>query len=219
MQRKVLDILQPKDCVLAQIIRAGLLVQDKEYDKASEIYRLAAEAEKDNADLLLNQAIATEKAGHPVEALSLYRQVWQVSQNPVAANNAAYVVSQLLPGDAAALAEAQAWTEAAVKAAPGIPAFRDTKGWIAHLQGHQEEACLELRQAVKGLPNSPEVHHHLGVAEMTAGHNELARWHLATAVTIGKNVGRYSQLTTFIGAVTWETPMTSASPGQGVLVF
>jgi Flp pilus assembly protein TadD len=68
---------------------------------------------------------------------------------------------------------------------PADAAFRDTLGWIAHLQGRSEEAALELHRAVKGMPDSPEAHYHLGAVEAAAGHKELARWHLAAAVSLG----------------------------------
>ena len=35
---------------------------------------------------------------------------------------------------------------------------------------------------MKKLPDSPEVHYHLGVVEAEAGDRQLAEWHLAAAV-------------------------------------
>ncbi len=78
-------------------------------------------------------------------------------------------------------------SDAAIKSAPDLPAFLDTQGWIAHLQGDDERALKSLRQAVKGMPESVEIHAHLGVVEAAAGNRDLASWHLAAAV---KNAGR-----------------------------
>jgi len=128
--------------------------------------------------------MALEQAGRAAEALLVYRQVWDATQHPIAANNAAYVVSCLYPKDTAKLAEARQWAEAAVKAAPDIPGFRDTLGWIAYLQGRNDEALQSLHRAVKGLPGSPEVHFHLGQAEMAAKQADFARWHLQAAVAL-----------------------------------
>jgi hypothetical protein len=58
--------------------------------------------------------------------------------------------------------------------------------WIMHLQGRDAEASVELRRAVKGLPDSPEVHYHLGLVEAAINRTDTARWHLAAAVSLAK---------------------------------
>ncbi len=179
----LLETLRPADCMLARMIRASLLMNEGKYEKAAEVYRKAAETDKDNPFLVLAQATATEKAGRLAEALSLYRKVWQATQSPSAGNNAAYLVTQLYPEDAVRLREALQWTEAAIKAAPQATAFHDTRGWVCFLLGRKEQARLEVRRAVKGLPNSPEVHYHMGVIEADAGNRNLRRWHLEAAVS------------------------------------
>ena len=183
--RLIWETLEPKDNMLAQAVHAELLMRNKQYEESAAIYSRLAAMQQDRTDFLLKQAMAWENAGHLAQALELYRQVWRASANPVAANNAAYVSSQLAPAEADKLNEALEWAETAVKAAPAIPAFHDTKGWVIYLQGHAQQACKELQQAIKGLPDSPEVHYHLGMAEMAAGHINLARWHLLEAVEIG----------------------------------
>ena len=176
-------ILRPKDCAVARTIQGSLLMKDKKYSQAAEVYRKAAEAEEGNPYLVLSQALAVERAGRLAEAMKLYRQVWQATKSPVAANNAAYLVSQLHPKDAARLTEASKWMDGAVKARPNEPAFRDTKAWIAFLLGKKSEAQVEARRAVRGIPRSPEAHYHLGVIEGDAGNRDLSRWHLAAAVS------------------------------------
>ena len=183
---EVLDTLEPKNSVTARSIQAELLIRQEQYQKAADLYGLALNGERDNFQLLLQQARALEQAGDFSQALELYRRVWKVTRSPIAANNAANIVANLSPTDQAALAEAQAWTEKAVQSNPNVPAFQDTKGWIAYLQGRPDQACLDLRQAAKGLPDSPEVHYHLGSAELATNNNQLARWHLSAAVALGQ---------------------------------
>lgn len=182
--QELLKVLQPADCLLARAAQATLAIEQKDYARAVEIWQSVVQAEKDNTDSMLGLALALEQAGHPADALPLYRQVWDATQNPIAANNSAYIVSCLYPKDTAKLAEARQWAEAAVKAAPDMPGFRDTLGWIAHLQGRNDEAIQSLYRAVKGLPASPEVHFHLGQAEMAAKQADFARWHLQAAVAL-----------------------------------
>ena len=186
--RKVLALLKPNDCVLARMIQASLLKEEGQFAKAAEIYAQIAAVEKDSRRLLLNQAIALEGAGQLAEALPLYRRVWDENKNPAAANNGAYLVSELYPQDKEKLSEAAQWIDEAIKGAPNAPAFRDTKGWIQHLLGRDKEALAELRTAVRGMPDSPEVHYHLGIVEQQGGHKEYARWHLQAAVDLDEGL-------------------------------
>ena len=184
----VLDLLQPKECLLARTIAASEMIWRKEYDQAAKLYGQLAAFQKDNPAFLLFQASATESAGHLEEALDLYRKVYQVTHEPSAANNASYIIARLWPKDAARLAEAATMIESAVKAQPQVPSFRDTSGYVAYLQGRTEEAQRQLYQAVKGLPDALEVHYHLGLAEAAARRNDMARWHLQAAVELGRKL-------------------------------
>jgi len=184
--REVHTILEPKNCSLARIIKAHHLMQTEEFTRAAALYGQLAQYQQDPTQYLLQQGIALENAGQFSEALKVYQRVWESSKNPVAANNAAYLVSELAPQDKVKLAEARNWIDEAVSTAPGVWVFRDTKGWISFLQGDQEEACKELRRAIKGLPDSLEVHYHLGAVEAAQGNSKLARWHLEAAIQIGQ---------------------------------
>ncbi len=180
-RRELLKVLQPPDCRLAQQIRGALLMAEGKFTEAAEFYRGVADAEKDDPDFEMARGTALEKAGQLPLAFALYVKVWQATQSPIAANNAAYLATQLHAGDAPQLRQAKAWITKAIKAQPN-PALYDTQGWIEHLLGKNTEAWADLRRAVRGLPNSPEVQYHLGVVEAEGPDKELARWHLAAAV-------------------------------------
>jgi tetratricopeptide (TPR) repeat protein len=182
--REVLRLLQPRDCLLAQVTNAQLATAMKENDKAIDFWKSAVQAEKDSPELVMRLAMAFEQAGRLADALPLYQQVWESTHSPLAGNNVAYITAQLYPKDAARLAEARKCIEAVVKAQPNVAETLDTSGWIALLQGRNEEAVSELRRAVKGRPDSPAVHCHLGQAEAAVGQTEMARWHFAAAVSL-----------------------------------
>jgi len=184
------ETLRPKDCELAQVLRADLLARQNHPAQAAEIHgALARRAGKVDPAYLLQQAMALEAAGRLEQALAVYREVMQLAKDkdPAAANNAACLVVQLSPKDAAKLAEARTWADAALKARP-LPHIQDTAGWIAHLQGRDADALPLLRRAARGLPGSPDVHYHLGVVEAAAGDEQLAQWHLAAAVDLGEKL-------------------------------
>ena len=182
--REVLRLLQPRDCLLALMTNARLATEMKENDKAIDFWKSAIQAEKDSPEFVMSLAMAFEQFGRLADALPLYREVWESTHGSVAGNNAAYITVQLYPKDAARLAEARKWMEAAVKAQPNVAAFRDSNGWVAFLQGRHDEAVSELRRAIKGLPDSLEIHYHLGQAEAAAGQKEMASWHFAAAVSL-----------------------------------
>ncbi len=180
--RAVAEAVKPADCVTARALRVSALRLAGKYAEAAEAAEALADAHPDVPDLRMIQAMACEGAGRLEAALPLYQAVWKATANPVAANNAAYLVSVLYPKDPAKLQEAFTLAEAAVEAAPGVGAFRDTCGWVAFLLGRHHDACRHLRTAIKGNPDSPEIHCHLGLAEQQAGHADLARWHLEAAL-------------------------------------
>jgi tetratricopeptide (TPR) repeat protein len=188
LQQEILRTLQPRDCLVARTLQARLAFEQKQYDQAVEIWREAAKADAASPVILTNLAMALEQAGRLQEALPLYRKAWETTKSPVAGNNAAYLVTVLHAQDQAKLAEARQWMEAVVKSAPDVPAYRDTLGWVACLQGRTDEAVQSLRLAIMGMPGSPEVHFHLGQAEAAAGRKDLAAWHFAATVSLAEKL-------------------------------
>ena len=186
--RTVVKLLQPKDCFLGQVARAKLLMREREYGKASDVFRQILSADKGNPQWKFELAVALERADKKQEALKLYQDVIKEldSKSPVAiiaANNAAYLVSLMYSSDLARLAEAQEWISRAVQSTTNVPSsFQDTQGWITFLQGDAEKAATLVRAAGRGLPNSPQVHYHLGRIEQDLGHTKRARWHFQAAI-------------------------------------
>lgn len=184
--RKVVALLAPSDCALALRVRGSLLRNEGEFADAALLYARAARAAGGDWQLVLAQAVATERAGDLDGALALYRKVWQETRDPQAGNNAAYIVSQRHPGDRARLAEAMKWADAAVDDQPANATFLDTRGWLAFLLGRTDQARADVLRAVKLRPRSPDVHYHVGAVTDKAGHSDLARWHFQAAIACGE---------------------------------
>jgi len=184
--RAILNVLDPADCLIGRVIQATALALEGKHAEAASAYEAIIRDHGPTPQLLMSQAVATEKAGRLGDALSLYSTLWDQTRDPTAANNAAYLMAREHPKDTQRLTVAAGWAADAVKARPDASPFRDTKGWLHYLLGQNEDALRELRTAVKGIPDSPEVHYHLGMAEKKAGNVEMARWHLEAAVRLGE---------------------------------
>jgi len=188
VRRQVLGVVQPNNCLLALGINASILTEEKQYEKAAQTLAAAAKAAGDSPGMLVQVAMATERAGRLKDASDLYTALYRQTKNPIATNNGAYLVTLLYPNDVEKLAEAQKWMEEAVEKAPNVPAFHDTLGWIAFRRGEKANAMTHLWTGVKGSPASPENHFHLGLAEIDAGNKQIGAWHLGATVEIGQQM-------------------------------
>jgi|GEM_PF-3678050 len=184
---QALAAAEPKDSPAALWARMLQLRGQRKFEQSAALCEKIAARLGDDPQLALERASDLEAAGKLNEALELYLQAWRRGRSPVAANNAAYVMSGLYADDPARLAEALDLAKEAVQAAPRIAAFRETYGWLLLLNG-QQQALPVLHGVLAALPNEPEVHYHLGLAESGAGNRRLARWHLRSAVSLGERM-------------------------------
>lgn len=176
------------DGVLATLVKASQMKLAGRFEEAADLYRVAAEAEPQNYAIMLSHALSAETVGRYDEALDAYLRVHQAVSHPIAANNAAYLISLLHPDDHVKLNQARILANSAIAAAPGISHFRDTRGWIAYLLGDVDTARRELRMALRHAPASPEVHYHLALAESKGPNAQLAKWHLSAAVALEQRI-------------------------------
>jgi tetratricopeptide (TPR) repeat protein len=183
--RQVADIVRPADGVLARAFRGALLSMENKHPEAISVLQgLVADGHGESA-VLSWLARSLEAAGRKAEAAKYYRELWKLNPQDIrAANNAAYLLALSNPTDKQTLSEARAWIAEAVAKAPGVLAIRDTSGWIAYLEGRNQDAVVDLLAASRAIPGSPEVHAHLGLAALAVGDQELSRLHLEAAVSL-----------------------------------
>ena len=186
--REALKLLKPPDGPLGKCIQAAVASADTKFEQAVKLYEELAKIFPSDATVHLQYALAAERAGDVDKALNIYTRILAATggTNPVAANNAAYLISLKYPHDQARLKQAAEWADAAKKANPNMPALWDTFGWIAHLRKSNLLAREEIRRAVKAVPDSIENHYHLGVVENATGQMDLAEWHFEAAVVLGE---------------------------------
>jgi cellulose synthase operon protein C len=192
--KDVLEALKGDTSAFARLASAIALMQQGQYEPACKILAEACAANPDDAELQVQYGGALEGTGKNEDALKVYLQTWSTSGHIGAANNAAYVISVEHSKDAAMLAQARTMVEKALATSPDAPAFRDTLGWILLLQGQNEKACAELRQALKGMPTSPEAQYHMGMAEAAAGRKDFAQYHLETAIRLGQELTKQGKV-------------------------
>jgi len=185
---KLLEMLHPKDCTAAMTMKAYLLDGEKKYAAAATIRRDLAAKHPDSIPMALAHAASVEKDGRLEEALALYQKMQATGSHPLAANNGAYLVTQVCPTDVTRVTEAYKWMDDTVKAYPQMAAFRETRGYLAFLLGKGDQARADIRQAIKGLTESPDAHYHLGLVEADIGDVEMARWHYEAAVGSCKGI-------------------------------
>ncbi len=181
-QQEVLAMLEPAECIVGRLGRAFALVEQGNDLEAAKLFAAAAGDGPENVASRMEQAMALERAGLIAEAMAVYETLWR--DNPVAANNLAYLMLRMYPDDPEKLALA---AERAVSAVNSVndAAFRDTLGWIAFRQGKYAEAVEHLTVAVRRVRRDAVVHYHVGAAEAMIGHPRLARWHFEAAVSLG----------------------------------
>jgi tetratricopeptide (TPR) repeat protein len=120
-----------------------------------------------------------------VRAIDRYRRVLAVaSEHPMALNNIAYdlAVYQNNPK------EALPYAERGYRLSKQAPAAADTLGWIYHELGDDSTATFYLEQALRGLPNHPDVLIHAATVHAALNDRPRARAELAAAGKLGAAV-------------------------------
>ena len=151
----------------------GLYITTDQPDKAAALLDTALAAQPASTTLRWIKAGAVEKAGDIAAAIAIYETLYlENSSNMIVANNLASLLVSGTP-DAETLARAERISRRLREQT--LPAYQDTYGWIALLNGNGAVAMLALQAAAKGLPKDPLTQYHLGVAHDRAGQRAEAQ--------------------------------------------
>lgn len=124
-------------------------------------------------------AVLHEQRGEAEAAVAAYEKLLEVEpRSGLALNNLAYLYAEHFGEYEKAFAAAQKAREIL----PQNPSVADTLGWIALRRGQFSWALSLLRESADRMPDSAEVHYHLGVAHYLMGQEEPAREALQRAV-------------------------------------
>ena len=123
----------------------------------------------DSTEARLALAEMRQRDGNVGSAIEIYEQgLTAAPGDPVLLNNLAVLYQA--QGDPKAVEVA----ERAYRAAPRIPAIKDTYGWILLGSGKTEQALGLLRDAAAALPDNAEVQYHYAVALAQSGEGAVA---------------------------------------------
>jgi len=141
------------------------------------------EALPEAPNLLWARASQLERALDIDGAIEIYEKLYDLDSNSViAANNLASLLATYRSEDP----ETVERTYRIVRRLRGTenPAFQDTYGWVAYLNGEVEEALSYLEPAAAALTDDPIVQYHLGMALEAAGRTDEAKAQLERALEI-----------------------------------
>lgn len=133
-------------------------------------------------DLRWVKASTLQEQGDYEGAIAIYEELYaENSANSIVANNLASLLTTLRQDPATI---ARAYTIARRLRGTPVPAFQDTFGRIAHLQGETLEALPYLEAAAEGLPEDGSVQFHLGEVYAALGRVDEARERLGAAIAL-----------------------------------
>jgi Flp pilus assembly protein TadD len=160
----------PEQAKRKTLAQSQWLREHKQAAAAYTLVKTALSAQADDADLMSELAMVTEKLKRFDEMESLLRQLIQMRpQDPQAFNALGYSWADRN----IRLAEARTLIEQAVALAPQDPYIQDSLGWVAFRQGRSAEALKILQAAYKAKPDA-EIAAHLGEVLWVMGQTQEA---------------------------------------------
>jgi tetratricopeptide (TPR) repeat protein len=147
-------------------------------------YRQAIVLAPDHAGLYTMLGVLYEGQGNWQEAQTLYQRAVAIQpEEPLAANNLAYIMLEHGGNAAVALTLAQT----ARRGFPNFPNSADTLGWAYYQNAAYSLAAPLLEDAVKGAPSNATYRYHLGMTYQKLNDVKRARIELEKSIRIDPN--------------------------------
>lgn len=174
-----------------QMIRLAVMQKDRAL--VTSLMNEGLSANPDASELLWVKATELERDGDIDGAIAIYEDLYAKNPNSVVlANNLASLLSSYREDDPDSIA--RAGVVAARLKGVKQPAFQDTWGWIALLQGKVDDAVEHLEPAALGLPNDALVQYHLGRAYEAAERPDKARTQYERAIKLAGDTDTRRQI-------------------------
>jgi tetratricopeptide (TPR) repeat protein len=162
---------RPEDARAKLVAEAGVLRELKRWREAHEVLAAANERFADDADLLYEQAMMSERLDRLDEMERLLKRVMALAPDNAQAYNA---LGYTWADRGLRLAEARELIVRALALQPGDPFITDSLGWVEYRLGNRDEALRLLQQAWTARPD-PEIGVHLGEVLWSLGRQDEAR--------------------------------------------
>jgi Flp pilus assembly protein TadD len=149
--------------------------------KAISLYQRAIELAPRDTRIQLQLGGLYEQIGNWQEAEAIYQKILTLEpENPLAANNLAYLLLEHGGSPSVALTMAQT----ARKGLPNLPNAADTLGWAYYANGGYTVAAPLLEEAVKATPNNQAYRYHLGMIYQKLNDATRAKSELEKAIAL-----------------------------------
>lgn len=150
---------------------AELLIEEKRYEEAMEVYDEALEEQRYDSELLYSRAMLAEKMDRlDILEEDLRRIIEREPDNAQALNALGYTLADRTDR----YEEAYDLIKKALELSPGDYYILDSMGWVLYRQGKLDEAVEYLRRALE-IREDPEIAAHLGEVLWVKGDKEGAR--------------------------------------------
>ncbi|HWP18143.1 MAG TPA: tetratricopeptide repeat protein [Burkholderiaceae bacterium] len=161
----------PQDARAKSMAESQLLRELKMWSDAHAVLAEANQRFPDDADLLYEQAMMSEKLHRLDEMERLLRRVIEIKPDHFHAYNA---LGYTLADRNIRLEEARTLVLKALELAPNEPFIIDSLGWVEYRMGRREEALKHLQRAFEARPDA-EIAAHLGEVLWMLGRKDEAR--------------------------------------------
>lgn len=155
------------------LLRAEMAKDETGLSAQIEVLKQGLEAAPDNRQLALELASVLERDGQFEAAIEVYEALYDHDPTDlIVANNLVSLMTQTRSDPQSIQA---AWAIAAPLEGTSTPAFLDTYGWAAYLNGDVEIAQSALERAAAMLPSEPVVIYHYATVLADVGESQKAR--------------------------------------------
>lgn len=153
------------------LVTGDVLLRDKQYKQAIELYSEALETQMESIPLLYSRSIAYDRFANNVAAEQDLREILRIDENHIDALNA---LGYNLAVRNKRLDESLSLLLRAMEMKPNDAAITDSMGWLQFRLGEYEIARDYLRQALQ-IMYDPEIAAHLGEVLWVMGEQDRAR--------------------------------------------
>jgi tetratricopeptide (TPR) repeat protein len=193
--QKAVDL--DKNNVNALLMLSSVQISRGSADQAIAGYRSALQSNPRDIRIYVSLGSLLETRNQWEEAEDLYKKALQIQPDyALAANNLAYLMLEHGGNVNVALSLAQIGR----KGMPDSPNSADTLGWAYYQQGVYNAAidlfqeAIKAQESVKGSPENPTYHYHLGMAYLKSNNFDMAKKQLQYTLQISPNYSEAGEI-------------------------